>query len=540
MRNYIKTLLNILTLLILTANFVNGQTMEKTLQKLTDNKLIEPKQVKDFEELLKKSETNSNATYLYCLFQIEFKKLAGRFYSEIGTYLNFGNEKPNPAEQTKINTELSQYLLKLKSCDLINENQFTYFQAKINTDDFVHLLQLLPAIIEQVALKEHMNPEKLKFFATELKDKEIVSEHYEKLLTDIEQETLQNPIDFLNYCNKAVIINEQDYPNEPEKYLELIHQKTASIMPELGFTNFEFQIVLDNSISDNDSKFYDFVVSLKSNGKKYKQKSGYHLYSTSKNQYYGNKIDQQEYYEIFNKILVDLQSPYRLHEVKAYQGNAVEWKVFGIIALTKEQADLLHSGGFYFTPSYENFKNKLTTEKIEQAIEEYKKIGLLSHLTSEQIQNSKEKVSEQENNNINDLLMAFPDVIYMFDTELDNLEDPYTELIREYTKISHNDFNPTEISDNFDIGKKKKVELKFKIGNKSYNMTFKIKNDWVDKAFFNYIKSVVTEQNLKGQFYELYTDGQEASIIYLTREQYDYLRTNKLLIFGDEWQTQEE
>lgn len=39
--------------------------MEKTLQKLTDNKLVEQKQVKDFEELLKKSETKSNVIYLY-------------------------------------------------------------------------------------------------------------------------------------------------------------------------------------------------------------------------------------------------------------------------------------------------------------------------------------------------------------------------------------------------------------------------------------------------------------------------------------------
>ena len=84
--------------------------------------------------------------------------------------------------------------------------------------------------------------------------------NYEKLLNDIDQEKLQNPIDFLNYCNKTIIINEQDYPTEAEKYLELIYPKTASIFPELNFTNFEFQIVLDSTISSNDSKFYDFIV----------------------------------------------------------------------------------------------------------------------------------------------------------------------------------------------------------------------------------------------------------------------------------------
>jgi hypothetical protein len=535
-----KTLLNILTYIFLIANFANGQTMDTPLQKLIDNKLIEKKQSADIEKFLKERESKSNSAYLHYLFQIEFRKLTGHYYSEIGTSLNFGEDKPNETEQKKANQELSEYLSKLKNSDLLSKEQFSHFQEQIDSNKYFHILQLLPGIIEQVALKEEMNPEKLEVFADKLKSKEIVSSEYAKLISDIEQERLQNPIDFLNYCNKAVIINEQHYPGEPEQYLELIHKKTASIIPELVFSDFEFQIVLDSTLSDSDAKHYDFVVSLKSNGKKYKQKSYCHLYSQSKDQYFGNKIDQQEYYKIFNKILADLQSPYRLHEVKAYQGNAVEWRVFGVIALTKEQADLLHGGGVYFTPSYESFKNKLTSRRIEQAVEEYMKIGLLSHLSTYQIEQAKQKVSEQENYNLNDVLMAFHDVILTFDAELGNLEDPYAELLKEYKKISHNDFNVTEVSDNFDIEKKKKVIVKFKIGSKSYSKAFKIENDWIDNDFFDFVKSVASENKLKGQFYELYTGGQEASIIYLTKEQYDFLRANALLVFGDQWQTQEE
>ena len=92
--------------------------------------------------------------------------------------------------------------------------------------------------------------------------------------------------------------------------------------------------------------------------------------------------------------------------------------------------------------------------------------------------------------------MAFPNVVYMFDTELGNLEDPYAELIREFKKISHEDFNATEIYDDFDIGKKKKVVLKFKIGNKSYSKILKIENDWIDTEFFNFTKSVASSYNL--------------------------------------------
>ena len=536
-----RTLLNILTLLTLTINFASGQTMNTTLQTLINNKLIEQKQIKEFERYLNKEETKSNSTYLSALFQSEYKKLTGQDYSQFGgAYLSFGEEKLKTNEQNKINEELTLYLSRLKSSNLINTNQFEHFISKINQNDFVHILQFLAGIIEKVTLKEDMNLEKLKIFADKLKSKEIVSNNYGKLITSIEQEKLENPIDFLTFCNKAVIINEKDYPSEPDKYLELIHKKTASIIPDLTFTNFDFKIILNNTISDKDSKFYDFVVSIDANGKKYKQKSSYHLYSPSKNQYYGNKIDQQEYYKIFNKILADLQSPYRLHEVKAYDGNAVDWKTFGIIALTKEQADLLHGGGVYFSPSYESFKNKITSKKIEQAIEEYKKIGLLSHLTDIEIKKAKESVSEQENNNLNSVLMSFPNVIYIFDMELGNLKDPYAELIKEFSKISHLDFNPNGVSDNFDIAKNKKVTIKFKIGSKSYSKTLKITDDWMDVDFFGFIDLVIKENKLKGQFYSLHTGGQEASTIYLTKEQHEYLRTNQLLMFGDDSQPEDE
>lgn len=521
------------------ANLASAQTID-VYEKLIANNLIDKTQTKEFDEFYKSSNIKSNPGYLYALFQIEYKKLKGEKYSEFSSYLNISEEKIKPEEQIKINKDLTVYLSKLKSCSIINEIQFQQFSAKISNNEFSHSLQFLLSITAQAAFQEHMSPEKLKVFANKLKSKEIVSVKYDQLISDINKGQLQNPIDFLNYCNKAVIINDHDYANEPEKYLEQIHKKTASIFPELAFTDFQFQAVLDSTISDDESKFHNFIVSLKSNGKKYKQKTFYRLYSQTKDQYFGDKIDQQEYYNIFNKILADLQSPYRLHEVKADQGDAIKGKVFGIIALSKEQADSLRNSDDYFSPSYESFKNTLTSKNIAKAIGEYEKIGLLSHLTATQIQKAKETVSEQQNINLNDVLMAFPEVIYQFDTELANLEAPYDELIKEYQKISHQDFNPTEVSDNFDIAKNKEVVLRFKLGAKLYNETFKIEDDWIDPKFFDFIKAVVTENKLKGQFYELYTGGQEASIIYLTKDQYEYLRENKLLIFGDQWQEEEE
>ena len=534
-----KNNINILIILVLIANLANGQTMDKTLQKLIDNKLIEQKQSKNFEKFLKihgVSSITDNAIYLFWLLEEEFMKITGILHSssDARRYIELKGEKPTASEQIKINEELTQYLSKLKACDLIDEYQFNHFQNRINNNDFINSSLLLLDIAEQIALKKYMKPEKLKVFAELLKSKEIVNSQYDKLLIDIAQEKLQKPIEFLNYCDKAVIINEQDYPDEPEKYLELIYQKTASVISDLGFTNFEFKVVSDSFLFDND---YRFVVSLESNGTKYKQKSYCSTCSQDESQYQRYKVERQAYYKVFNKVLADLQSPYRLHTVQAEEG--VSRAVFGIIALTTEQADVLNRESGYIKPSYEDYEG-ISSKKIEKLIEEYNKIGLLSHLTNKQIGAAKEEMSEEGSIGINDVLLFFPDVVYMFDTELSNFEDPYAELIREYKKISHNDFDATEISDNFDIEKNTKVVVKFKIDNKPYSKTLKIEDDWIDTDFFDFIDNVVKESKLRGQFYTLDTGGQDASIIYLTKEQYDYIRTNKLLVFYDESQIEEK
>lgn len=382
----------------------------------------------------------------------------------------------------------------------------------------------------------------MKQFADKLHDKQICFESdYEKLLADISDNKLDNHIEFLKYCNRAVIVELKDYSNEPEEYLEQIHKTTSSIIPDLSFTNFKFQIVLDSSISDNSFKSYNVIVSLKSNGKIYRQKSfiNSNIGKYPQMEYFG-KIDQQEYYEIFNKILSDIQSPLRLHEVKAYKGNAIDWNRFGIIALTKEQANLLHGGGVYFTPSYESFKNSLTSKKIETAIAEFKKQGLFSHLNAEQISAATARASQQENQTLNDVLLCFPNTIYFFDTELSNLENPYEELLNKLASISNGAFKPTNISDNFSKPTQNKALVKFTINGKEYSKYLQVESDWIDPAIFDLVKQAVSEDKLRGQFYELYTGGQEASIIFLTKEQAEYLRTNRLLIFADQWQMVEE
>ncbi|MBB4802806.1 hypothetical protein HNP37_002881 [Flavobacterium nitrogenifigens] len=530
-----KTFLKAILIIFFVTNFMNAQSQDPILQKLIDLKLIEQKEVKDFIKNQEAYTGKSTTSYLYALFQCEYKRITKHFYSTfIANMISIENDKLSDEEQKKENQELSDYLSKLKSCELLSEKQSQYFQKEISNNSYGYKLQFIQDITFKALKADYMAPEKLKDFADKLKDYKIVDTKYQSLIAAIDEEKIEEPIDFLLYCEKSTIINPKNYSDKVAFFLEAIHKKTASVLPELAFTDFEYKIVLDPEMSAYGDNYYNCIVSLKSNGKIYKQKSGF--YPSSKNDYSAGEIDIQNYYQIFNKILIDLHAPYRVHDVPVHGENASVSQI-GIMVLTEEQEKKLNEFVTYINASQEDFKNKPTSQEIENAIDEYTKIGLFSNLTADQISHGKEKVRQENISNYNDILSAFPNMIYSFDTELGNLEDPYAELIKEFAAISHNEFKPTHISNLFDIEKSKKTTLKFKLKNKVYSKTFKIDNDWIDADFFDFVRSVTTKNNLEGRFYELYTGGQDAKVIFLTENQYNYIRTNKLLLFADqEWE----
>lgn len=184
----------------------------------------------------------------------------------------------------------------------------------------------------------------------------------------------------------------------------------------------------------------------------------------------------------------------------------------------------------YF-PSEKKFLNN---QQIEDAISGWQRTGILNHLTKEQILVSKKRAFEEKPENLNDVIIHFPDVVYWFDTELENLDDPYAEFIQKLSDISHGAFHPTNISDNFSASLKSGVTVRFSLNNKDYSKTFRTQDDWIDPEIFDFVKKIVVENNLSGQFYQLYEGGQGGIIMFLTPKQYQELKTNELIIFAED------
>ncbi len=532
-------LIFILLLSIVTTNLMKAQTVDSTIQKLLNTNLIDKSQLEFFSNYIKKAETKSNSSYINALFLAEFEKLNGHPYNESYMLYSFSRTEIEETERVKINQDLTNYLFKLKSCGFATEKQFNNQKNKISRNAYISILDLLPNLINQIAYDEWLSPNNIVEFAEQLFANKVITEKsFETLKNDAVAQHIQSPYELINYCKNAVCIDLAKCSNNPNIYLEQIHKQVSEILPELQFTNFTFSIEANSMRLLNRDSSYNVVVSINVNGKNYKQKSFIALKDIGKEGNYLGKIDSQEFYQIFNKILADNQSPIRLHQMKnnfQYEQRPT-YQYVRIIALEENQLNMFRYTNSYIDLSYENFKNMPTTALIDSSIQLYQQIGLLNHLSKVQIKNAIEKLREKEIKNLNDVLRCLPNIVYSFDTELSNIDNPYAELIKAYAKITHNEFNPTNISDNFDIEKRKKVTLKFTFNGKDYKKFFIIDNDWIDSSFFDFMNNLAANNKLKGKFYDLYTGGQVASVIYLTIGQYNFLKANKLATFADEWQ----
>ncbi|MEL6659245.1 MAG: hypothetical protein AAFP77_28405 [Bacteroidota bacterium] len=517
--------------LILLASSAQTQPMDSTIVKMLEQGLIAEDQTKEFTDLDTGKLQSAAGPYLYLLIRLENIRMFGE---PEPNYAQFLTTQPLEEEDWEVvKGNLLDHLQRLDRCGLVNERLMPMIAGQIEQRGIKFKLSLLLFTLQLVEQDARLAPASLEGFCNGLQEHAICTgENLTRLNEAINQRKIDNPIDFLNYCDRSRLFELANYSEDPTEYIEQIHRETSALLEDLTFEDFKHEIQISESKFGGNHKSYRLAVSLRCNGRVYKQKSFY-LPPEERNKplglsYFG-KIGTQGYYKIFNKILADNQSPYRLHLVTSSVNNVADYSKYAIIALTEPQADYLHKGRSKFRPSYEDFKSNVTSSRIEEAIAAYEKLGLLDHLTAEQIAKGKETVMSREHWGLGTVLGSFPNVVLTFDMELGNLSDPYAELVGWYAEISRGNFTPTNITDDFDLEKNQFCNLAFDFNGKHYTKRLRIESDWIDTDFFEFMNEVAKESGLPGSFHFLATGGQDASIVFLTEEQHAYLTENALM-----------
>lgn len=419
-------------------------------------------------------------------------------------------------------------LQKIKRANLLTDRVYTYALKSIDSSHFVVELQMIGSLTEMSSRLVWLAPNRLLPVAEQLHKSGIVSDSsFLRLKDDINNGRLESVFQLNNYCQHDRIFDMAKYPDDPNVWLEQMHRDIASILPGLDFTDFKYTEVPDTSFSISGIRF---KVSLTCNGRIYKHISlPINNYRKPQGKITPKDIFVEDFYRIFNKILTDQQSPYRLHSIMFSPTTANEdTKRFALIALKNEQGDAFMKDPVmsYMLVSMDGYDSTLTSTKIDSTLAGWKKMGLFAHLSNTEFSKAFDDAQTADPFSTSNLLSNFPEVVYNLHDALTGPRRPYSNLLIHLARITHGAFNPAKIVQ-IKIGHGLKLQYLSK--GKIHSYIFPTAYGWLDVKFSAFLKDLSRENNLTGNFYHLKYDD---AVIYLSKQQHDYAVSNKLLELG--------
>lgn len=453
-------------------------------------------------------------------------------YSTVGTYsvLSFS---PAPVKVAKgKEKELKDYLKKF--VEKILKGKFISEKTASEIIERINVLELrseyeVSAFAASATEKEYfLTLPMYKKFADSLLSRELINKQdYDEIVKNLARGEFRNYDEPLRFLKKIIFIDLKKYTGEPEEYIEEAYKETAKSFPGLDFDSLKFSIEYNKRQSSEGFIVYDMAVSVKKGSKWYRYRSFFDAKYKNKRPEH-QMILPENYYELFNKILADQLSPYRLHQV------SINKNTFGILSLTKKQFDGLmwsysgmNSGG-YIQLSYQNFTNKLNQKKISEAIAVYDSLGLLSHLTDIEKDSCITDIMSKEVNYYSDILCSFKNLVFEIDLEYGVDDGQYKKITNQIAGISKGNFAPIDIVDTYNYEKRESFDYGFTLKGTKHIKKLKQDDDWLDLGFWELIEKAVNEQDKKGKFYYLHpADGMRQ--IYLTHEQSQLLQEKKMI-----------
>ncbi|AFY34723.1 hypothetical protein [Calothrix sp. PCC 7507] len=493
--------------------------------KLRDLNLVTEVTYQEIARLIEQGAIQSRSALLRQLEQDTVKRLLTSLGIGTGAAVNFGI-----ADLTnEMRSELLKLVHQLRESDVVSQGVYEKLRGDIASGGIRLDVQLFQNAAWQMEIEQQLQPEVQEPYLKSLRTAGVLSKKgYTRLLQDLKGGKIQDDIKFLKYIDRALLFNLHDYSLDPYGYFPKIHTTIAQMLTKTGVANFTFEnfaLELVKSLDYNGDESYQAIASVNINGKLYQQSSFYA--PAIDNQDFVGRIESEEFLHLFNKILRDQGSDYRLYDIKAesdYLGiPGLDHSRFGVIALTENQAKA------YFQQEDFRQEARLTTDYIEEILSLWKKIELFNHLTEDQITTSQQKIRQSYITHPHDLLQAFDNLVVTVEWESGNVDNPYQELTYELVAASRGAFVPTDISNEFD-GKNQTAAQSFTLNDKRYSRKFEYNNDFLDPKFFSFIQQVVEQTVSNGRFYPLYEDSEDiVGYIFLTNEQQHVLQSQGVI-----------
>lgn len=388
----------------------------------------------------------------------------------------------------------------------------------------------------------------------------------EKMLTNevlksLPLKTIKEPSEVLAKSKEAIIIdlNELSEKTDSEIYTFILNKLNQSILPETKFSN------IKNTKENIDSSNFDyeqFNVSALINRVEYQQilyisikklvKSAIDSLKSNTATYFPSIGENQ--FKIINDYLKDISSPKRLVIVCDYKSPKLAFVLFD-----STQAELVAETLPNNYVDFSMYDRKFSKDSIKAILDNLSEIGVINKMNEAEKEAFTLKFRRNFGNDIT-FLQTLPKIIGQLNIwDFDTFKNIYVGIIDSLKAISHNQFFPTEVADNFAKTLKKGnytnriFKYSFNFGNnKKYEESQfvkalekpKNKKDKINYEVFDFdtnkllalVNKALNENNTDGMFYQIYSDtDDEESVgpkyIFLTTRQYRWFKVNLPDIF---------
>ncbi|MBA4849960.1 hypothetical protein [Emticicia sp. BO119] len=426
---------------------------------------------------------------------------------------------------------------------------------------------------------------------------------------------LKSKVDILSLCNNVVVIpEEQGNFTREEIYQNLFNEVKKKLLPEFGFTDFSVKEIAKS----NNGRSFDSPMGLPFKNPINKDKKSYRLQYVINGLDYAQKADTdfswlktlqksippdvhidtniiKSYavvlspliginirdFQSINDYLTDKKSDKRLivvaNEINPLLPVRDARKALILVDSTQSLLFKSKMQDNAFLASLLgaekcDFSDRFSREKLTTILNDFQENDILPVDKKESVDKAivDFRFEFQNRNNVKrSLLLSFPSIIakinFSPDTEVEKINS-FKAFIAELSRISHEQFKPEKISDNFDseiiksIDKDRNLIMSFRFKDKKYEYKQEIPKgnreafigrpgaesylnvDAVSLNEYQLIELVnasLEENKIDGTFYKIngnigtFSLNNQSNYIFLSRKQYEYIDKNHNEIFND-------
>jgi len=500
--------------------------MDSITNKLIIQSLIQESEKQVFSSTLVNSGKLSNSKIFKGMEILELNKIMNKRGSST---IPIKSKSLSNRQQDSINRDLRDYLNKIKRAGLIKPEAFKDFNQEISQNKFSSRFRLLYALHLLTFYQEWLSQDRLFAYGNLLfKNKILKEKAIQTFFRYIQNHQIISENQILNNCDQHLGIDTNNMRMNSSWDFENFYKNFSNHFPELEFTKLSNSLVKDANPGSVSNAYYS-QTSFISHGKTYSLKT-----PVPGNQ--EPKLGTPDY-EIFNLVLADLGSPYRIFRIIPH----LEFQSFPghdsiyFLELKKEQVSMFRTMSAEYPPfidiSDESFQNNLSPELAEQAWMQWKSIGLLDYLKPEEIEKVKSECKESGENLLPDMIRRFPNLIARIPYKMEG-KKPYQRCLENMVSIAHTKIKLEGILDSL-YQPEKKYQLGYSLNKKKYRFELQeemgnFNFEWIPK--FN--KSI-QKNAIQGKFYYLNRNEPDAAyLIFLNPNQAQVLLKQGLILKG--------